>query len=190
MDNTPNRGYPFPQCAPPYVQDAADLPYDLYILAQAMNTDVTALAAQALAALNPPAAALTNLSTIGPISSGQIVPMDLVSFDNTGTSMALTAPTPRLVIPSAGMYDVTGTVLGNPASGTINSLTLQVLVNGVVADSVSEPAFTAGTGALVNAAWRLLLAVNDAVQLAVTYPGGQTMTFTNARLAAVRTVKA
>lgn len=190
MKETPNRGYPYPECAPPLVQDAADLPLDLFNLASAIDDDVTALITQANAALNPPSAALANTVTLGPFASGSIVPFDFIVFDNTGSSMAVIGATAHITATVAGLYEIAASLLGNPSAGTINSLQLQILVNGAAIESYTGTALTAGTGAALNMGARLLLAAGDQVQLGVVFPGGSTLSATNTRLAITKVISA
>lgn len=131
MKETPNRGYPYPECDPPYVKDTADLPYDLKILATAMDTDFTTINTAALGVLNPPATSLSaNVSTLDTFY-GRLT-MSTVDFDNASQAS----------IPSAGMFAATDGlyhIMAKRSYSQSASAGTQVMikVNGVVVELVS-----------------------------------------------------
>lgn len=61
MNQTRQRGYPFPQCDPPYVKDAADAPAQLKALALSVEADIADLDDQIQEAAFPPAVLISNI---------------------------------------------------------------------------------------------------------------------------------
>lgn len=127
MNQTDDRGYPYPECVPPYVEDAADLPLQLKNLAEAVDDDVTALAAAAADALNPPAVLIESTTPQAPAAGA--------GFDYTTTVFA-TNPAMAdlvgnaLVCTSAGFYVLAATC-SSTASNNANAHQLILLVNNV-----------------------------------------------------------
>lgn len=127
MNETDDRGYPYPECVPPYVEDAADLPLQLKNLAEAVDDDVTALATAAADALNPPAALIESTTPQAPVAGA--------SFDYTTTVFTTDPAIPdlagnALVCTSNGFYVLMGTCASS-ASNNVNAHQLILLVNNV-----------------------------------------------------------
>ena len=96
MKETANRGYPYPECDPPFVKDAADLPLDLYLLATAIDSDLTTVNTAALAVLNPPCTSLSASPSTQDTFYGRLT-MSTVDFDNASQAS----------IPASGMFAAT-----------------------------------------------------------------------------------
>lgn len=90
MDQTINRGYPFPECDPPLTKDASDIAH-LRDLAVAVNDDVDAIYTRASDVLvRPDAARMATAATI-PDTVNEFVPfLDARSFDTTGPANYMT----------------------------------------------------------------------------------------------------
>lgn len=186
MNETPERGYPFPECDPPFVKDAADLPANLKALALAVDADVTALSAEATRALNPRCA--TTTGTTGAIATGAVLQMNAIDFDNTGGTLPNTAAD-RWDITDAGLWLFITQCQGTVTAGTIGAHTLQVMVNGIVRDSNTIASLSAGTIAFNVLVSYLVCQVGDRVTFNTIFPGGSTMTYTQSRFSAFQAVQ-
>lgn len=165
MKETPNRGYAYPECAPPLVKDAGDLPLQLKNLAEAVDDDVTALQAQAALALNPPSAALNaSPSTYDSVNNRLIV--NTLQYDNG--SMASTANS-GMTAPTDGLYYITGVraYTLNPLAGA----QLSIQVNGAIVETSSINPSAAAPVTVNNTVTSVqFLAAGDFVSLVGTEP--------------------
>lgn len=90
MDQTLNRGYPFPECAPPLTKDASDIAH-LRDLAVAVNDDVDAIYGRAADVLVRPDAARMATSATIPDTANELIPFfDSRSFDTTAPANYMT----------------------------------------------------------------------------------------------------
>lgn len=104
MDLTVNRGYPFPQCDPPLVADAANAPVQTKALAEAMDSDFDTVNALIRNAYQLPTTIL-RITAATSIPSGTSVPFNVTEYDNQGwvTGTTITPDT-------AGVFLLTGFV--------------------------------------------------------------------------------
>jgi hypothetical protein len=184
VKQTANQGYPWPECNPPYVKDTADLPLQLKNFAEMVDDDVTLLQAQALDALNPPAAGVSS-ATLQFLNSGDPFDFTTVDFDNLGTQADTGLN--QIVIRSAGLYLITGYAFGTNPANAGNQLILKV--NGAsVANNSLNPG---GAGANINnnATYFGPLVVGDIVNMAQITTAGAPANYGACSLALVRTVK-
>lgn len=186
MKETPERGYPYPECAPPFVKDAADLPANLKALALAVDTDVTALSAEATRALNPRCA--TTTGTTGAIATGAALQMNAIDFDNTGGTLPSTADD-RFNITDAGLWMFVAQCQGAVTAGTVGAQTLQIMVNGVVRDSNTIASLASGTNVFNVLVSFLVCVVGDRVTFNQVFPGGSTITYSSLRFSAFQAVQ-
>jgi hypothetical protein len=182
MDQTDDRGYPFPQCDPPYVKDPADLPAQLKLLAEAVDDDVTALAAIAADALNPPGGLIASTTAQSPAAGA--------AFDYTTTVFATPGVADlagnALVCTSAGLYVITGTC----ASGSSNNPSahhLIVLVNNV---QVRSDAIRNGVAAAeqIHHTTSVFIILNVGDRVTMIQSNSATITYQFVRLGMVRVV--
>lgn len=90
MDQTPNRGYPYPECEPPLVKDQSNIA-QMRDLAVAINDDVQGLYDQGDDLLVRPDGVRMSMSVVVAGSAASEFPFyDLMTFDTTGGSMATT----------------------------------------------------------------------------------------------------
>jgi hypothetical protein len=96
-DRTPNRGYPYPECAPPLVKDQSDIE-DLRDLAQAVNTDAQMLDDRIEDLIERPDSARIGFAGVLPVTGSagtsetvQLIPYNSITYDNTGTSTDLSS---------------------------------------------------------------------------------------------------
>lgn len=90
MDQTPNRGYPFPECEPPLVKDASDI-IQFRGLAEAVNDDVQAEYDRSDDVLIRPDGVRMSMSAFVAVTAASEIPFyDTMTFDTTGGSMATT----------------------------------------------------------------------------------------------------
>lgn len=101
MDLTPNRDYPFPQCDPPLVKDAANAPVQTRALAEAMDADFTVIDNLIEDTYQLPTTIL-RISSGTSIASGDDVPFDVVEYDPQGWANGDTVQAPN------GLWLVTG----------------------------------------------------------------------------------
>lgn len=186
MDETPERGYPYPQCDPPFVKDAADLPAQLKAFGLAVDADVNALSGEATRALNPRCATATG--TTGAIATGATLQLNAIDFDNTGGTLPDTA-NDRFNITDAGLWMFVAQCQGNVTAGTVGAHTLQVLVNGSVRDSNTIASLAAGTIVVNVIVSYLVCQVGDRVTFNQIFPGGSTITYTQSRFSAFQAVQ-
>jgi hypothetical protein len=140
MKETPNRGYPYPECDPPYVKDTADLPYDLKILATAMDTDFTTINTVALGVLNPPATSMSaNPSTLDTFNARLV--LNLTDYDNAAQA---SIPASGMFAKTDGLYHIIArrSYSQSASAGT----QVAIKVNGAIVDLVSiSPVAAAST---------------------------------------------
>lgn len=183
MNQTDDRGYPYPECRPPYVEDAADLPLQLKNLAEAVDDDVTALSVQAADALNPPAALIESTTPQAPLAGA--------AFDYTTTVFATNPAIPNLldnalVCTSSGLYLVTGTCASS-ANNNTNAHQLVLLVNNqaVQAETIRNGS-AAGEQLRNTVTGFVIMNVND--RLTMIQSNSLAITYQFVRLGMVRVV--
>lgn len=162
MKETPNRGYPYPECDPPYVKDTADLPYDLKILATAMDTDFTTINTAALGVLNPPATSMSaNPSTLDTFNGRLVV--NTVDFDNASQA---SIPASGIFAKTDGLYHIIAkrSYSQSASAGT----QVAIKVNGSIVDLVSiSPVAAASTIAMTCESVQILNAGDYVTAFAV-----------------------
>jgi len=128
MDQTPDRGYPFPECEPPLIKDASDIE-QMRDLAVAIDADVQGLYNSASDLLVHPDVCRMQTGTVGPFTGQQVdVFFDAFNFDNTpGQAMSDTAAG-GLRILEAGWYLIGGWT--SALTTTTLALRQQFLANG------------------------------------------------------------
>lgn len=131
MKETPNRGYAYPECSPPFVKDAADLPLQLKTFADKVDDDVTALQATAQLALNPPSASITASPTTFDPATNRFL-FNVVEFDNASmANLALDG----LVAPEPGLYTIIG--IRSYTASALAGTQLSIQVNGAIIETSS-----------------------------------------------------
>lgn len=131
MDQTP-RGFPFPECDPPEVKDLSDIG-QMRALAEAIDADMTSLAATANTALLQPDAIRMISATVNMPAGGNADPV----FGTTTWTNNPDMDGPQGVLaPVSGWYQVgTYAVITSPVLAPVNLL---FLVNNVGVPFVSD----------------------------------------------------
>lgn len=187
MNRTDDRGYPYPEAdcsegcdGPALVRDAADLPAQLQALALAVDEDLTEIDLAIDLDLNGPAAEMTGPAQL--LSPGQAFTLDTVVMDQ-GNMQADIAGS-RLVIPSTGLYVITGGA-SIAAITSPDAITLNILANGVsVARTTWKPTNSAGSAARANI--QVMRRQNEGDVLMLAQDTNNADTWSNPRFAAVR----
>jgi hypothetical protein len=180
VKETANRGYPYPECTPPLVKDAADMPLQLKNLAEAIDDDVTALQAMANDAESPPAAGMN--ITINPVvvSANARIPYEAADI---GNASYVSLATNTLVVPTAGLYVVTA-YIDCAFTGTANQLIIRVNNQNVRVSSVNST-----NGGKMNAVWIGVLAQFDRLTTSLDTSGHVSATINFAFFGFTRLVK-
>lgn len=135
MDSTP-RGYPYPECNPPWTQDASDIIH-LRNLAVAVDTDVQAVYDRAAdTVVRPAAARMSTASSVADTSNTAFPVFTLRTFDTTeGNAMTdTTEGVIRLLRP--GWYQVGAYAVLTPSPvATAMAPRIRFLQNGTLATS-------------------------------------------------------
>lgn len=140
MDQTINRGYPYPECDPPLTKDASDIAH-LYNLAQAVADDVQAIYDRADDVVIRPDACRRTVT--GTITDFQVFPVfTATTFDTTGTAMSAGSDGIRLVEP--GWYLVGAMVQVTSAANPLG-LRLRIMLDGLAYSSFSPQAALTAT---------------------------------------------
>lgn len=173
MKATDDRGYLYPECNPPFVEDAADLPGQLKTLATQINDDITALQAQIVAFESPPAAIMDTI-TNQVLAPNATFALDNVLFDND--SMA--QPTfDRFEVQTSGLYIVTGSCTAGAAPSVFHNLSLRV--SGTIVRTCSmNPNLTAGDPLENNVVWTGLLSAGNTLSIEQNFTSAATITYT------------
>lgn len=139
MDQTINRGYPYPECDPPLTKDASDIAH-LYNLAQAVADDVQAIYRRADDVVIRPDAC--RRSVTGTLTDFQFFPVfTTTTFDTTGTGMSAGSEGIRLVEP--GWYLVGASVQATSTASL--GMRLRIMLNGTAYSSFSPQAALTAT---------------------------------------------
>lgn len=137
MDQTPNRGYPYPECEPPLVKDASDIS-QMRDLAVAIDADMQSLYDTSDDLLVRPDGARVATSVFTVVTSALHVPdFDTMTFDTTGGQMATTSIGVMTIV-QPGWYLV-GTWIDSTAA-VFQGLRARFLQNGAPATSFSPQA--------------------------------------------------
>lgn len=186
MKETADHGYPYPECNPPYVKDAADLPAQLKALALAFDADIDAINDAASLFLNPPAGllTLTGTETLGPTAFLKFNNLTTVAANIQGIADGTNS---RFVIPSAGLYYVTGTASSTSAPNGVHRLGFRL--NGAVfrAETI-QPNVAAATQIRNNSVSVITCAVGDVVDMVQYQPGAGNVTYQTAQFGIYRMV--
>jgi hypothetical protein len=179
MDLTPNRNYPFPQCDPPLVKDAANAPVQTRALAEAMDADFTTIDTLIESTYQLPTTIL-RISAATSIASGDDVPFDVVEYDPQGWATGDTVAAPP------GLWLVTG-FAGSVAGVNVQSLAVQFTGDGsgFFLQGTSPPASGFGRMTASGVTNRVSGA---ALGMRVFYSGTSPSNFDNCWLSATRLV--
>lgn len=184
MKETADHGYPYPECNPPYVKDLGDLPAQLKLLGDAVDADITAVNAAATAVLNPPAAvlSLTGTETLGPSAFLKFNNLTTVVINTGGIADAVNS---RFVIPSPGLYFVSGWCLTSAAPNGVHRLGFRL--NGTVfrAETI-QPSAAAGNAARNNSVSLVQATTGDIVDMVQYQPGAGNVTYQSAQIGIYR----
>lgn len=159
-------GFPYPVGADPFADPAGDI----QALAESVDTAVQTLFDQVDAAGFPPAA----LVGAGPtqVASNTTVapPLTTTQFDNDGMTSTLSVNPFELIIQTAGIYAVWGSVLF-PSSTTTFNYGVGVFINGAASATARSRNVASSAGGSWRAQFGTLesLAVGDRVALAVYF---------------------
>lgn len=180
MDLTPNRGYPFPECSPPLVEDAANAPVQTRALAESMEADFTDVAALIKSTYQLPTVIL-RIDSATSIASGDQVPFDVVEYDPEGVANGSTA----LTI-TRGVYLVTGFV-SSVAGENVQRLAVQFTGDGsgFFLQGTSPP--SSGNGRMTGSGVTLRNA-GTAMGLKIFYEGTSPSSFDNCWFSLTRMV--
>lgn len=138
MDQTPNRGYPFPECDPPLTKDASDI-IQLAQLANAVDADVQSVYDRASdTVVRPDAARMSMTAAIASTDVGDLTPFfNSRTIDTTGSSMTPLAEG-LIRLPEPGWYSVGA--YAEFVSTTYLGLRICFTQNGLQASSYSTQA--------------------------------------------------
>lgn len=147
---TPNRGYPYPECAPPLVKDWSDIS-QIRDLAESVDADAAVMDNRIDEYLERPDA--IRLSWAGNVvGTGFLqafnVPYDTITYDNTAGSVDLTAG--AVVVQERGLYLCTSYVRGIGGVGNDIALEVAHAHNGVIGVSFPGRRFEGIAGAIAN----------------------------------------
>ncbi len=186
MKATADHGYPYPECNPPYVEDLADLPAQLKLFAEAVDDDVTDINTQANALLNPPAAilSLTGTETLGPSAFFKFNNLTTVVSNIGGVADGTNS---RFVLPSAGIWFVTGTCLSSAVPNGTHRLGFRQ--NGVLfrAETI-QPNAAGGDPGRNNSVSGFAGKTGDVIDMVQYQPGAGNITYQSAQFAIYRMV--
>jgi hypothetical protein len=177
VKQTDDRGYLYPECDPPFVKDAADLPEQLKTLATQINDDVTALQAQVVAFASPPGAIMDSLVN-QVLAPNDTFALDNVLFDND----AMAEPVfDRFTVQTSGLYVVTGSCTAPGAPSVFHNLSLRVS-GSVVRTCSMNPNLTGGDPLENNVVWTGNLSAGNTQSIEQNFTGAATITYTKVTL--------
>ena len=123
MDRTTQRGYSYPQCAPPLVKDISNAPVQTRLLAEDIDSDLDTVSELVQDTYQLPTAIL-RITAATSIASAAAVPFDVVEYDPEGW-----ASLPGITLPGAGAYLLTASV-HSVAATNVQSLAVQFTRDG------------------------------------------------------------
>jgi hypothetical protein len=183
VNQTRNRGYPYPQCLPPYIKDVADAPAQLKALAEAVEADMADLESDLTDAAFPPAVLASNTGA-QVRSSGDVLDLNTLDY---GPSAMVDLVQNALVVQGNGLYIVTGTASAT-GSFTTNYLRLSVKRNGATLRSTTTKPGAAASQLHTTVATFAPLATGDLITM--TYDTDDaSMTWNTVRLGMARLVE-
>lgn len=182
MDVTPNRGYPFPQCLPPLVEDVSDAPLQTRALAESMAADFTTVSGTIEAAYQLPATIL-RIKVATSIASGDVVPFNVVEYDGPGWASA-----PAVIPDTSGVFLLTG-YADSVAATNVQSLAIQFMADGTAfhLQGTSPPATSFGRMTASGVTVRTLPGISFGMRL--LYSGTSPSNFDNCWLSVTRLVQ-
>lgn len=142
-------GFPYPVGGDPFTDPAGDI----QALAEAVDPVVQALFDQVAATSSPPAAQVTAGTT--QVAGGSTVapPLTTVAFDNDGLTSTLSVNPYELIIQTAGVYAIWGSILWPTSASTVNlNFGVGLFVNGV--QVVTSPVRSRSTATSGGGSWR------------------------------------
>lgn len=177
MKQTPNFGYIYPECDPPYVKDLADLPGQLKVLATQINDDVTSLQADIVAAAAMPAAVMNRTT------NQVLVPGDSFLFDNSlfDNNAMVDLGFDRFVIQTGGLYLITGSCTAGSVPTVFHNLTLSVSGSAVRTNSIN-PNLVGGDPLENNVTMVIMLSPGNTVTMSQNFTGAASITYTRVTL--------
>lgn len=178
MDQTVNRGYPYPQCEPPLVEDESNAPLQTRLLAEAMDADFDTVSNLITATYQMPT---TIITMAGPtaIASGGTIVFTATEHDTDGW-----ADLPGITVADAGLYLITLSVQETTASVALGMVQFTNNGNGFYLQGTSPTAVGFGRMA-ANGITILQAGVTLGARLTYT---GAASSFGNARLSCTRMV--
>lgn len=178
MDQTVNRGYPYPQCDPPLVQDEANAPSQTRLLAETMAADFDTVQSLITSTYQMPT---TIITMAGPtaLASGAPIPFDATEHDTDGW-----ADLPGITVTDAGLYLVSLSVQESTSSVSDGMVQFTNNGNGFYLQGTSPGAVGFGR---MSANGITILQAGVTLGARLTYIGAAS-TFVNARLSATRMV--
>lgn len=180
MDVTPNRSYPYPQCAPPLVEDSVNAPVQTRLLAETMAADFDTVSSSITDTYQIPTT-IIRLTIPTLIYSDDPIPFDKVEYDPQGLAVL-----PGVTLAESGIYLLTG-FAHSDLSTDVESLNISFTANG-------QGFHRAGTSPPVTDFGRMtassvtLRTAGDVMGMSVTY-GGTASNFFNAWFGVARLVK-
>lgn len=140
MDQTLNRGYPYPECDPPLTKDASDIA-DLFNLAQAVAEDVQAIYDRSDDVLIRPDSCRRTMT--GTVTEQQTFPVfTTTTWDSTGGTMS-TGTHGGILLVEPGWYLVGGNV--QLSSTVFQGIRIAFVLDGVLNSSFGPQADIVGT---------------------------------------------
>lgn len=177
MKQTDDRGYPYPECDPPYVKDAADAPEQLKTFATQVNDDVTALQAQIVAYASPPAA-IMNTTINQVLAPNDTFALDNILFDNDSMADPVFD---RFVVNTGGLYVVTGSCTAGAVPSVFHNLSLRV-AGTIVRTCSMNPNLVGGDPLENNVVWQGVLSPGNTLSIEQNFTGAATVTYTRVTL--------
>lgn len=181
MDTTPVRGYPFPECDPPRVKDAADMPQQLRALARAIDADLTVINAAVSAAVDMPSVDMERTTNQTPAN------LALMSFDTVIQAQGITPDTVNgaFTVHDTGLYMITSSFTATTGPTQASNLALQI--NGQVRYIASTDPNPFNTATVLGNAIQqiVLLQAEDVVNVSQSSGAVPPLTYNYAHLAAV-----
>jgi hypothetical protein len=175
MDTTPNFGWPYPECDPPLVEDAA-LIGQLGELAWAIDADVQVIADRAQVQLIAPQHARVSQSADVPSTDTLVVPdFNSVQFDPN----SLVNVGGDIVVDESAWWLVGG--YANVSSGVALNAKLRFTVGGLPVTSWTDQAANYTTGQHPYGMAMLQIPDGEQVSMEITYTGAPAGTLWNHR---------
>lgn len=161
MNLTDDRGYPYPQCDPPLVKDALDLPGQLKALADAIEADLVDVDAAIDEVRSGPAAELSWTTGSQSLIDGAEFAFQSTTFDQHGMA---DLPGNQLVTPTYGLYVIVGYAAA-PAFAADSYCSLGIRIDHANTRRQTVRPTVAGTAARMNVVYYRVLAAGQTIQM-------------------------